>query len=74
MFFKLLWRHVFTVELLKFRYGLRTENETRSFFDRLKNILVRDRHKERAVRYLQQWGEQFWEQTEYRIKKRSHSA
>jgi hypothetical protein len=68
LFFKLLWRHVFAVELLKSKYGLRTESDTQSFFDRLKNMVVRDRHKERAIHYLQQWGEHFWEETEYRIK------
>jgi hypothetical protein len=31
LFFKLLWRHVFTVELLRRRYDLRTRTETTSF-------------------------------------------
>lgn len=68
LFFKLLWRHVFTVELLKARYDLRTQNATRSFFDRFKNMISKDHHKERAIQYLAKWGEHFWEETEYRIK------
>src|SRR6266478_892113 len=68
LFFKLLWRHVFTVELLKVRYNLRSQQDTQSFLGRIKSRLVRDRHKERAIQYLVQWGEHFWEETEYRIK------
>lgn len=68
LFFKLLWRHVFTVELIKCRYDLKTQRDTRSFLDRIKAMLTYDRNKERAIQYLLQWGDQFWENTEYRIK------
>jgi len=68
LFFKLLWRHVFTVELLRHRYDLKTRTETANFIERLKTHLVHDAHKERAIKYLTQWGEQFWEDTEYRIR------
>ncbi|MGA3035209.1 MAG: hypothetical protein ABSD70_18120, partial [Terracidiphilus sp.] len=68
LFFKLLWRHVFTVELLKSRYDLRTLTDTRTFLDRIKLAFARDPHKERAIKYLLEWGDQFWEETEYRIK------
>jgi hypothetical protein len=72
LFFKLLWRHVFTVELLRRRYDLKTRAETASFLDRIKSVLNRDPHKERAVKYLLKWGESFWENTEYRIKEIMH--
>jgi hypothetical protein len=68
LFFKLLWRHVFAVELLRHRFELKTRSDTVSFLERLKSHLVHDSHKERAIRYLTQWGERFWEDTEYRIK------
>lgn len=68
LFFKLLWRHVFTVELLKRRYNLRNRVETKSFIQTLRNLVTPDRHKQRAINYLLQWGDQFWEETEYRIK------
>ncbi len=68
LFFKLLWRHVFTVELLRRRYDLRTKTEAKSFLDRIKSLLLHDPHKERAIKYLLKWGDQFWEDTEYRIK------
>ncbi|HEX5422358.1 MAG TPA: hypothetical protein VFW94_02330 [Candidatus Acidoferrales bacterium] len=68
LFFKLLWRHVFTVELLKWRYDLNSKADTETLIGRLKNRFTRDAHKKRAVNYLLQWGDQFWEETEYRIK------
>jgi hypothetical protein len=39
LFFKLLWRHVFTIELLKSRYDLRSTSDTQSFLDRIKRRL-----------------------------------
>jgi hypothetical protein len=68
LFFKLLWRHVFAVELLRHRYNLRTRHETTSFVDKFKSLFAQDAHKDRAIKYLTKWGEHFWEDTEYRIK------
>src|ERR1017187_9710797 len=72
LFFKLLWRHVFTVELLRRRYDLKSKVETHSFLDRIRSKLTPDPHKKRALDYLLQWGDQFWEDTEYRIKEITH--
>lgn len=68
LFFKLLWRHVFTVELLRKRYDLKSPSETKSFLDRISSMFTRDPHKDRAINYLLQWGDHFWEETEYRIR------
>jgi len=69
LFFKLLWRHVFTVELLRQRYSISDATSTASFFDRFKgSIGLKDKTRERALRYLAQWGNRFWEETEYRVK------
>jgi hypothetical protein len=56
LFFKLLWRHVFTVELLRNRYNLTTRTETKSFLEKIKSPFVHDPHKQRAIKYLLQWG------------------
>lgn len=63
-----MWRHVFTIELLKSRYDLRSTSDTQSFLDRIKEKVVRDPAKQRAVQYLADWSSQFWENAEYRIK------
>ncbi len=68
VFYALLWRHILTVELLKLRYEINNAENQNLFLDRLANIFARDRVKERALKYLKEWGDQFWEETEYRTK------
>jgi hypothetical protein len=68
LFFKLLWRHAFTVELLKRKYHIQTEADSMSVLQRLFSAIAPDKSKERALRYIQQWGPKFWENTEARVK------
>lgn len=68
IFYQLLWRHVFTVELLRQKFSIRDESSKKTFISRLRDIFLRDRAKQKAIDYLQQWGEKFWQETEYRIK------
>jgi hypothetical protein len=68
LFFKLLWRHAFTVELLKYKYHIQTAADSRSVLERLFGRIAPDKNKERALRYIEQWGPKFWEQTESRVK------
>lgn len=68
IFFKLLWRHVFTVELIKKKYNIVNESEKQNFIDRFKQILCRDKAKDRAIQYILKWNDQFWHDTAYRIK------
>ena len=49
LFFKLLWRHVFTVELLKRKYHISNEAAKQSFLDRIKNMFSKDKSKEKAL-------------------------
>lgn len=69
IFYTLLWKHVFTVELLKAKFDLVTEEKTKNW---LSNILgafrKKNQAKERALSYIAEWGDKFWEETEYRIK------
>jgi hypothetical protein len=67
VFYALLWRHVFTVELLRKKQKL-TKSNYPGFLDRLSQIFGRDKKKEVAIKYLQEWGSHFWEETEYRVK------
>lgn len=67
IFFRLLWRHVFTVELLKSHFEITTEDSRNSFLARIRDIFRSKKHQH-AVEYLENWGKSFWEETEYRIK------
>jgi hypothetical protein len=68
LFFRLLWRHAFTVDLLKWKYDIHSEPESQSAITRLWGLVARDISKERALNYILQWGPKFWESTELRIK------
>lgn len=67
LFYQLLWKHVFVVELLRRRYRI-SQNDPWSFLDQFRDIFQRDQAKKRAIDYLRQWGDQFWQDTETRIK------
>ncbi len=67
IFFKLLWRHVFTVELLKYHFKICNESSKVSFFSMVSNLFRDQKHK-KALAYLEDWGKSFWEETDYRIK------
>ncbi len=71
-FFKLLWRHVLTVEILKRHFSTTEPNGEPSFIKRLKRMFNGDTLKEReareAIEYIQEWGESFWQETEFRVK------
>ena len=69
IFFKLLWRHVFTVEILKAHFNLDSEQATLPVLERIKNLFSsRNRKHAQALDYLEKWGKTFWEETDYRIK------
>ena len=67
LFYQLLWKHVFVVELLKRRYRI-TEREPIGYRNFLRDIFERDDAKRRALEYLEQWGDKFWQDTEFRVR------
>ncbi|AGZ30078.1 putative aTPase involved in DNA repair [Burkholderia pseudomallei] len=67
LFYQLLWRHVFVIELLRKRYRI-SANDPWGFLDQLRDLFQRDQAKKRAVDYLKQWNDHFWQDTETRVK------
>jgi len=71
-FFKLLWRHVLTVELLSHHFAQHGNREQKSLLDRLRAMFSGpsrlDKKMSQAVEYLEEWGKSFWLETEYRVK------
>ena len=68
-FFKLLWRHVFTVEIIKAHFHLDGSHGNDGVMEWLRGVFSdKKRHHEKALAYLEQWGSKFWEQTDYRIE------
>lgn len=72
VFYQLLWRHIFVVELIKLRFNITSKQSQDAFLTRLVGLFAKDQAKERAFKYLQDWGSKFWEETEYRTKEFTH--
>lgn len=71
-FYKLLWRHVLTVEVLRKHFEPHTDREDgrwwNFFSDMFSGQTRKDKNSRQAVQYLQEWGKSFWIETEYRVK------
>lgn len=72
LFYKVLWKHVFVVELLKLYFeDYDDDRKKTSFFqnliDKFKKTEKKDGKRDRAVKYLEKWTTEFWESTEYKI-------
>jgi hypothetical protein len=70
VFYKLLWRHLFTVEIFKDRYGIGDEAAKKNFLARLLDAVPsrRKQARQKALDYISRFGDTFWEDTEYRTK------
>lgn len=68
LFYRILWRHILTVELLKLRYDLKSEADNRNFIKRLYQLLERDKVKEKAFSYFSEWGDKFWLETDEQLR------
>ncbi len=67
LFYKVLWKHVFIVELLKMYFGDKQVKE-QNFWANFKERFQLNKRQQRAIAYLRNWENEFWERTEHRIK------
>ncbi len=71
-FYKVLWKHVFIVELLKLYFGEQINKRLNIFDsigDKIKSKFGKSNpKKEQALQYLKNWSNDFWAKTEHRIK------
>ena len=71
-FFKMLWRHVLTVEVLNHHFELTESDNKKTLLEIISSMFSGDSKKDRemkeAINYLKGWGESFWKETEYRVK------
>lgn len=68
LFYKLLWRHVLVVELLKYKYNIDDPQKQASFWRTVDAIIPRNKKKKEALEYLREWDDKFWEETEIRVR------
>lgn len=69
-FYKLLWRHVFVVEILKQHFPDETKRYSliSQVIDHLKKTARPDKERDRAINYLDQWGATILQAPEERVK------
>lgn len=71
-FYKVLWKHVFIIELLKLYFGndlFKKQNWFTSLSDGIKAKMGKtNERRTKAINYLKQWSSEFWLDTEHRIK------
>ena len=71
-FYKLLWRHVLTVEILRKQRSSQAQHETKGLWTYIREKIYSrkpvDRDVQAAEQYLRDWGEKFWVELEYNIQ------
>lgn len=68
IFYQLLWKHIFTVELLRKKYSIDSEQTSRGFWERIYALTSKDKNKQKAIEYIRKWGDKFWLETDERVK------
>jgi len=68
LFYRLLWRHVFAVELIREHYQIFNEEKNTDFWSQVRQLFSRDSKKQHAIEYLRKHGPSFWQESEFRVK------
>ncbi|MCA6503933.1 MAG: ATPase [Pseudanabaena sp. M090S1SP2A07QC] len=68
LFYRLLWRHIFVIEILKEKFGIKNEVQKEHWLQHIWSKISRNRRNELALDYLKEWGDSFWQETDYRVQ------
>ncbi|KPW02742.1 P-loop ATPase, Sll1717 family [Pseudoalteromonas sp. P1-11] len=68
LFYKLLWRHLLVVEILKLRYDIKNEQDGRNFLDGIFTWFHRDKARKKSFEYFNEWGDKFWLDTDEHLR------
>lgn len=68
IFYSLLWQHTLAVELIKNKYNIDSVQAKTNFMDSITAMLSGNQKKQQALKYIEEWGDKFWVDTETRIK------
>jgi ABC-type glutathione transport system ATPase component len=69
LFYQQLWRHVIVVELLRYYEQLDSKSKSETFLNQIYQLFSDNAGKKEALQYLEQYGGQFWSDTDERIKR-----
>lgn len=67
LFYKLLWRHILTIEFLKLRYGFKDRASGAGILQRLSELGA-NKGKKKAIEYFNTWNDRFWIETDNHLK------
>lgn len=67
-FLKALWKHVFIVEILRHRYNIRSPEQKQNIVMQWLERWKGDPGKVEAIKYLSEFGDKFWCETDERVK------
>jgi len=68
IFYSLLWQHTLAVELIKHKYQIDSPTAKNHFLETITALISGNRKKQQALKYIEEWGDKFWLDTETRIK------
>lgn len=68
IFYSLLWQHTLAVELIKNKYSINSAQAKINFIDTIAALISGNHKKQQALKYIEEWGDKFWVDTETRIK------
>lgn len=69
LFYALLWRHIFVMELIRARFNLLEDEGKRSFTQRVADFFTGFNQSEKAaLDHYREWNPSFWETTSVRVK------
>ena len=68
LFYRMLWRHILILELLKLRYDFTADTSSNSSIFRNFLDWFKTNNERKAHDYFQQWGDKFWLETDEQLK------
>ncbi|MEA2828257.1 MAG: hypothetical protein QOG43_2696 [Actinomycetota bacterium] len=68
LFWIALWKHVLLVEVIRHRYKVNSQAAKQKFLESLRERLSRDKSKQAALDYLEDFEGRFWCETEERVR------
>lgn len=68
VFYQLLWRHIFTIELIKSKQEIHDSRQAKTWISTLFQRFNEDQRKVKALEYLFEFGNSFWADTEARVR------
>tara|TARA_Y100000815_G_scaffold143607_1_gene129936 strand:+ start:436 stop:2067 length:1632 start_codon:yes stop_codon:yes gene_type:complete len=68
LFFQYLWRHVLLSRYIQERFNVDSEGSGNNFISALRNRFISDKKKNRALKYIEDWRDKLWVDTDEIVK------